>query len=418
MAKIHLWDLLDRSLLQQIQDGFSDITGMAALITDEAGIPITKESHFEKFCEMTRRSEQGCCRCEACDRLGAKNAIKSGTVEMYNCHGGLYDFSAPIIVDGRFLGAFVGGQVLLKPLASDQVLELASELDIASDMYQKAAEKIQIVTEEQLVKSASYANELANMLSQMAFRIYMNLSQNKVQDNTAQVKSEFLTQVNYKIHKPLQEMLFTMQGIAKGKLSPEDAERLSQAEKLNRKVLNVLADVIEYSELTETDSDICETDYNLQKLCEGLKVMYTGKLMNRPIQFRMEIEEGTPEILFGDVTRIRQILINLLNNAVQYTSEGMIMLRIMDDRNAYGLNLIFEIIDSGCGMNQEQVEVIQKLFESVNERHVIEEEILEFGLGITCQLVTAVYGQLEVESKMGEGSVFRVIIPQMEAELF
>ena len=171
-----------------------------------------------------------------------------------------------------------------------------------------------------------------------------------------------------------------------------------------------------YSEMTRTDSDIVETEYDLWKLCEGLQITYTGRLMERPVEFVISVDEDVPSDLFGDVTRIRQILVNLLNNSVQYTRQGTIMLHISQKKTTYGLMLYFEIADTGIGISEEQVKDIQDMFDSVHDNQVIDEDVLAFGLGMTSQLVNAVYGSVKVQSTLGEGSVFTVAIPQMKAD--
>jgi signal transduction histidine kinase len=198
---------------------------------------------------------------------------------------------------------------------------------------------------------------------------------------------------------------------------PEDvSQKLRKLEKMNQKVVNTLADVMSYSELTRADSEILETDYNLNTLCQGLQITYGGRLLDRPVEFVIEVEDDVPADLFGDVTRIRQILVNLLNNSVQYTNEGTITLHISEKDTTYGVMLIFSIRDTGIGMEETQVQEIQTLFDSVHDAKYIEEDILAFGLGMTSQLVSAVYGSVTVSSTLGEGSEFTVAIPQMEAE--
>ena len=181
-------------------------------------------------------------------------------------------------------------------------------------------------------------------------------------------------------------------------------------------MINALADAMAFSEMTRTDSDIVETQYDLVKLCEGLELTYTGKLLNRPVEFVLEIEEDVPTDLFGDVTRIRQILVNLLNNAVQYTQKGTIRLHISKKKTTYGLILNFEISDTGIGMRPDQVASIQEMFDKVHDSQTINEDVLAFGLGMTSQLVNAVYGSVSIESVYGNGSRFLVSIPQMETE--
>ena len=113
MSDLKLTDLIDVTTLQKIQDGFSDYTGMAALITDATGTPVTIGSGFTDFCQkLTRQSMLGRKRCEECDKLGALQTLKDGKPAVYDCHAGLVDFAAPIMLGDRMIGSFIGGQVL------------------------------------------------------------------------------------------------------------------------------------------------------------------------------------------------------------------------------------------------------------------------------------------------------------------
>ena len=417
MGNMHLSELLDIESMTIIQNGFSKMTGMASVLTDENGVSITAGSNFSRFCnELTRKSCLGKSRCEGCDRAGAKQTMHSGKVEVYQCHAGLCDFAAPIIVDGRFMGSFVGGQVLMNEPDEASVRATAEELGIDPDTYVEAIREVPILKQEQIEDAAEFLYMVANIFSTMAYNNYMTLNKSREMENVSRMKLEVLSTINFNIHKPLQEMLFLANSINRMELPEDVATKLRKLEKMNQTVVNTLADAMAYSEMTRTDSDIIETEYDLTKLCEGLQLTYTGRLMESNVEFQVEIEDDVPTDLFGDVTRIRQILINLLNNAVQYTKEGTITLHIAKKSTTYGLLLLFEIRDTGIGMAEEQVKAIQDMFDSVHESQVIDEDILAFGLGMSTQLVNAVYGSVRVESVLGEGTVFTVSIPQMEAE--
>ncbi len=113
---LRLLDLIDVDTLQRIQDAFSDMTGVAALTTDENGMAVTQGSNFSEFCmKYTRTSKLGCTRCEQCDQFGATMALEEGKSVVYYCHAGLMDFAAPIMVKDELVGCFIGGQVLTKP---------------------------------------------------------------------------------------------------------------------------------------------------------------------------------------------------------------------------------------------------------------------------------------------------------------
>ena len=340
MANMHLSELLDMESMSVIQDGFSRMTGMASVLTDENGMPITKVSNFSRFCfELTRSTATGRTRCENCDRMGAKQTMRSGKAEVYTCHAGLCDFAAPIIVDGRFMGAFVGGQVLMEKPDEEKIRATAKELGIDPDVYVDAVHEIPILSRKKIEDAADFLCVIANIFSTMAYNNYVTLSKSREMENISRMKLEFLSTINFNIHKPLQEMLFLANSINRMELPEGVSEKLRKLEKMNQTVINTLADAMSYSEMTRTDSDIVETEYDLLKLCEGLQLTYTGRLLERPVEFVLEVDKDVPTDLFGDVTRIRQILVNLLNNAVQYTKEGTILLHIFQKKTIRQLSI-------------------------------------------------------------------------------
>ena len=417
MSNMRLSDLLDVESMQVMQRGFSRVTGMAAAIIDENGVLISRSDRCARFCfELTRSCAEGEKRCSECDRAGAKRAMRSGKPEVYTCHAGVCDIAAPIIVDGRFMGAFVGGQVIVEEPDEKQIRAVAAELGLDPDDYMEALHELPVRSAQEVADAAGYMGAMAEMLGVMAANKYEILKKNREMENMAKTKTEFLSTVNLNLYKPLQEMLFLANSINRMELPEEAAKKLRTLEKQNQKVINALADAMAFSEMTRTDSDIVETQYDLVKLCEGLELTYTGKLLNRPVEFGLEIDEDVPPDLFGDVTRIRQILVNLLNNAVQYTQKGTIRLHISKKKTTYGLILNFEISDTGIGMRPDQVASIQEMFDKVHDSQTINEDVLAFGLGMTSQLVNAVYGSVSIESVYGNGSRFLVSIPQMETE--
>ena len=111
-----LTELINVETLQCVQDAFSSVSGMAALTTDVSGVPVTQPSNFTDFCmKYTRSTKIGEFRCALCDRRGGELAMAAGHSCDYDCHAGLVDFAAPIMVGERMVGSFIGGQVLAEP---------------------------------------------------------------------------------------------------------------------------------------------------------------------------------------------------------------------------------------------------------------------------------------------------------------
>ncbi|MGN1087414.1 MAG: PocR ligand-binding domain-containing protein [Porcipelethomonas sp.] len=170
---LKLTDLIDVKTLQDIQDGFSNATGMAALTTDENGVAVTQGSNFTDFCmELTRKSRTGCQRCEKCDKQGGENTMRTGRATTYRCHAGLVDFAAPIMLNGKFIGSFIGGQVLPEPADEEKFRKYAQEIGVDPEQYIRALRKVKVVPQHQIQMAADFLCTIANVLSKIAYSSY------------------------------------------------------------------------------------------------------------------------------------------------------------------------------------------------------------------------------------------------------
>lgn len=196
MASLKLTDLIDVSVLQEIQDGFADVTGMAALTTDADGNPVTKGSNFTDFCmKYTRQSRLGCERCEKCDRDGGEQTHRTGKAAAYSCHAGLMDFAAPIMVNGEFIGSFIGGQVLTEAPDEAKFRRIAKELGINENEYIAALRKVKIVPKARVESAAKFLHTIAKNISAMAYTNYMMNQRNDTLSKNISATSEVITRV-------------------------------------------------------------------------------------------------------------------------------------------------------------------------------------------------------------------------------
>ena len=167
---IKLLDVIDRNMLQSLQDAFAKATGMAALATDEDG-PVTELSNATDFCiKYTRNSPVGCERCNKCDLDGGKEANRTGRPSVYYCHAGLVDFAAPIILNGKHIGSLIGGQVLTEAPDEEKFRRIAAEIGVNPDDYIAALRKVKIVPKEQVDAAANLLYQMANALSEAGYQ--------------------------------------------------------------------------------------------------------------------------------------------------------------------------------------------------------------------------------------------------------
>ena len=171
--EIKLEDVFDMDFLQSFQDSFARAAGMTAVTVDKDGKPITRPTDWSEFCmKYTRGTAEGCRRCEQCDKNGGETAARTGKPAVYECHAGLMDFGAPIIVDGKQIGSILGGQILNAPPDEDKFGAYAKEIGADPEKYVEAVRKIQIMPRERLEHAAQTLFLMASFFSKMGHYRY------------------------------------------------------------------------------------------------------------------------------------------------------------------------------------------------------------------------------------------------------
>lgn len=194
MKNIRLTDLIDVATLQRFQDSFSNMTGIAAVITDAEGMPVTRPSCFSHFCmDIVRQSSKGRALCEECDKRGGQRAMETGKPQIYTCHAGLVDFAAPLIVNGRFIGSVMGGQVLGEPPDEKRFRKIAGHLATDPERFLDEVRHIPIVSKKRMDAVAEFLFVQADMLSNLAYNNYMTRLANRELEVSTQQKTDRLT---------------------------------------------------------------------------------------------------------------------------------------------------------------------------------------------------------------------------------
>ena len=171
--EIKLDEVFDMDFLQSFQDSFARAAGMTAVTVDKDGKPVTRPTDWTDFCmKYTRGTAEGRRRCEQCDKNGGETAARTGKPAIYECHAGLMDFGAPIVVDGQQIGSILGGQVLNAPPNEDKFRAYAKEIGVDPDKYVEAVRKIQIMPRDRLEHAAQTLFLMASFFSKMGHYRY------------------------------------------------------------------------------------------------------------------------------------------------------------------------------------------------------------------------------------------------------
>ena len=134
--EIRLQDIFDMDFIQKFQDDFARAVGMTAVTVDLDGTPVTHPTDWTDFCmKYTRGCPKGKARCEKCDADNGAKAAREGRPQVYECHAGLMDFAAPIMLNGKQVGSILGGQVLTQPLDEEKYRRVAQEIGVDPDEF-------------------------------------------------------------------------------------------------------------------------------------------------------------------------------------------------------------------------------------------------------------------------------------------
>ncbi|MCE5285371.1 MAG: PocR ligand-binding domain-containing protein [Pelosinus sp.] len=167
---LKLTDVINLEVLQKFQDDFAKGMGLASVTVDKDGTPVTKPSYYTKFCmEFTHATEIGDKRCAESHKRGGLEAARLGKPYVYECHAGLIDFAAPIMLEGHLLGTILGGQVLANKPIDEKYKKIAGEIGVDSNGYVDAVQHINILEKDRIEAAANVLFVVANNMSESAY---------------------------------------------------------------------------------------------------------------------------------------------------------------------------------------------------------------------------------------------------------
>ncbi|MBR1860621.1 MAG: PocR ligand-binding domain-containing protein [Lachnospiraceae bacterium] len=412
--ELYLTDLIEQPVLQKIQDAFSDMVGMAALTTDATGKPVTEGSNFTDYCmKYTRKSKTGCARCEECDRYGAVMTGESGKPTSYECHSGLIDFAAPIMANGKMVGSFIGGQVLTEKPDPEKIRKVAEEIGVGFDEYWDAISRVQIIPKEKIDKATDFLFTVATVLSDMAMSKHQVLAANIEIEKAARMKTDFLANMSHEIRTPMNAVIGMAEMALREDIPDNAREYINQIKSSGRALLAIINDILDFSKIESGKMDILPVNYEPMSLFNDVTNIIMTRLVDKDVELDLDIAPDIPVRLCGDNIRIRQVLINLANNAVKFTNKGQVRIKVDFETVEGDKGLLkVDVIDTGIGIKKENLKNIFESFRQLDSTRNRNVEGTGLGLAITRLLIGLMDGSLSVESEYGWGSKFSFVLPQ------
>ena len=228
-------------------------------------------------------------------------------------------------------------------------------------------------------------------------------------------KTEFLSNMSHEIRTPLNAIVGFSEALQEEEGMPETAkEDIKDIMMASQGLLEIVNGILDISKIEADKLEIVNTTYEPLKIFNELVILTKGRLGNeRPIELRVRFSKDLPSSLYGDYARIKQIVLNLLTNAVKYTEKGYIdfVVESVILKNDI-CRLIISVEDTGIGIERDKIDKLFRKFERVDEERNITIEGTGLGLAITKKLVELMHGEMVVQSIYGKGSKFTVSIDQ------
>ncbi len=224
-------------------------------------------------------------------------------------------------------------------------------------------------------------------------------------------KSEFLAHMSHELRTPLHAILgFTQVSLQDSSLKPQQRNNLITVKRSGEHLLALINDVLEMSKIEAGTISICEQPFDLYLLLNNLATMFELRSQAKNLELIFDVAADVPQYIQTDSVKLRQILINLLENGIKFTSKGRVSLRVSSIlKNSASATIKFEVKDTGCGISPSNLNSIFEAF--VQTKQITNHEGTGLGLAISQQFAHLLGGEITVSSVVGKGSTFKLQLP-------
>ncbi len=241
----------------------------------------------------------------------------------------------------------------------------------------------------------------------------LNIEQKKELEKNRDSKNKLFANISHEIRTPINAIIGLNEMILRENPNEEIVNLSKDIKLASNMLLNQVNDILDLSQMEMKKMKIIPVEYRTEDMFLGLSELVRFRLEKRGLEFYFDIDRDLPSVLYGDEKRVKQVLLNLLDNAVKYTEEGSVTLSATGEKQEDGsVILSIKVTDTGIGIKKEDLEYIYDSFNRVDEQKNAKIIGSGLGLSITKQLVDLMEGEITVDSIYRKGTVFTVNVRQ------
>ncbi|MCI7767619.1 MAG: ATP-binding protein [Oscillospiraceae bacterium] len=240
---------------------------------------------------------------------------------------------------------------------------------------------------------------------------------NKELDNINKAKTVFISNMSHEIRTPINAVLGMDEMILRESSEEHIRQYAGNIRSAGKMLLSIINDILDYSKIEAGKMEIIPVEYSTAAMIDDICSIVSIKVKEKNLKLNVNVSEDIPSRLLGDELRIKQIIINILTNAVKYTEKGSVTFTVDCTEAEEGMTgLRIRVEDTGIGMRKEDMSRLFTAFERLEEKRNRNIEGTGLGMSIVVRLLEQMNSRLDVESVYGQGSVFSFVLPQKVAD--
>ena len=310
----------------------------------------------------------------------------------------------------------------IAPPPGARALEIARHLNAILEQAQQRDRELN-----EKFEALTDARDDAQTANQMLRRLKNELKSRSAERDAAlsraeaanEAKSQFLANMSHEIRTPMHGILGIADVLARTSLDARQQSLVQTMTRCGKGLLNIINDVLDFSKIESGRFDLVPRPFSLRVVAEDLAGVLAPRYEKKGIELIVRVDDKLPDLLVGDAERIKQVLTNLLENGLKFTSAGYVFLDIHGSSRDDAVDLTIAVQDTGMGIPADRLDAVFEKFNQVDNSSTRRHEGTGIGLAICRMLVARMDGQITLASTLGEGSTFTIAmtLPRHEPAL-